>query len=175
MVPVRLRPIRSEDLPVLSALTNAGPAEDPFNFSGWRATNEIERRFAQNGCITEDAGVLAVEDADGTLVGRVDWFAVFHRPGAIGRALNIGIVLLPEHRNQGIGTSAQHEFAKYLFANTTVERLQAGTEDDNQAEQIALGRAGFTREGVSRHAHFRDGAWRDDVQFSRLRGDPDPA
>jgi RimJ/RimL family protein N-acetyltransferase len=174
MVPVGLRAIRRDDLSILSALTAAAPQDDPFNFFGFRSTNALELRFEENGCVTEDAGVLAVDDAAGQLVGRVDWFAIYRRAGAIGRAFNVGIVLLPEHRGRGVGTSAQDAFARYLFSTTTVERLEAGTETDNVAEQIALQRAGFRREGVARHSHFRDGQWRDDIVYSRLRGDPAP-
>ncbi len=175
MVPIRLRAVRDDDLPVLSRLESAGPDEDSFNFFGFRATNGLARRFAENGAITEDAGMLVVTDGDGNIAGQVNWFAIYHRSGLVGRAFNIGIALLPECRGRGLGTSAQHAFAEYLFANTTVERLEAGTEADNRAEQIALVRAGFHYEGRSRHTHFRAGQWRDDLQYSRLRSDPAPA
>ena len=39
------------------------------------------------------------------------------------------------------------------------------------AEQRALEKAGFTREGVLRHACFRGGEWQDMVVFSKLRGE----
>ncbi len=174
MIAVRLRAVRAEDLPVLSALSTAGPADDPFGFFGFRPTNGLEQGFARTGLITNDAGVLAVEDGYGGLVGRVDWFAVQHGPSVTARALNIGIVLLPEHRGRGLGSSAQAAFAAYLFRNMLVERLEAGTDVANVAEQRALENAGFRREGIARHAQFRDGQWRDLVMFSRLRGDPAP-
>jgi RimJ/RimL family protein N-acetyltransferase len=43
---------------------------------------------------------------------------------------------------------------------------------DNLAEQKALAKAGFTREGVMRGAGWRDGTWRDGVIYSLLRTDP---
>jgi RimJ/RimL family protein N-acetyltransferase len=42
---------------------------------------------------------------------------------------------------------------------------------DNLAEQRALERAGFAREGVLRSAQFRDGRFHDLVLYSRLRSD----
>jgi len=39
------------------------------------------------------------------------------------------------------------------------------------AEQRALEKANFLREGIARHAQFRAGQWRDLVVYSRLRGD----
>jgi RimJ/RimL family protein N-acetyltransferase len=59
----------------------------------------------------------------------------------------------------------------YLFAHTLVVRLEADTETENIAEQRALEKSGFTREGVLRSTVFRDGQWRDVVRYSVLRGD----
>jgi RimJ/RimL family protein N-acetyltransferase len=59
--------------------------------------------------------------------------------------------------------------ARYLFANTTVNRIDANTDVTNIAEQRALEKAGFTREGVLRGAQFRDGSFHDMVLYSILR------
>lgn len=59
----------------------------------------------------------------------------------------------------------------YLFRFTTAHRLEAGTDAENIAEQKALERIGFTREGVLRQVAFRDGAWRDHVLYGLLRDD----
>lgn len=113
--------------------------------------------------------------ADGTFAGYVVW-----RPltmsGPQG-VIQIGIVLLPEHRGRGIGRRAQQLLADYLFATTTAHRLEASTEVDNVAEQRALDRAGFTREGLMRGRGFVRGQWRDGYMYSRLRHDraPEPA
>lgn len=60
----------------------------------------------------------------------------------------------------------------YLFRHTPAQRIQAGTQPENIAEQKSLIKAGFHREGVIRAAEFRAGEWRDSVLFSRLRTDP---
>jgi [ribosomal protein S5]-alanine N-acetyltransferase len=80
-----------------------------------------------------------------------------------------GAALLPEHRGRGLGTLAQRRLVDHLFRFTTVHRLEAGTDAENHAEQKALERIGFTREGVLREVAFRDGAWRDCVLYSLLR------
>jgi RimJ/RimL family protein N-acetyltransferase len=61
---------------------------------------------------------------------------------------------------------------RYLFEHTTVNRIEAATEVGNVAEQKALERAGFSREGVMRGIRWRGGAWRDEVLYSILRTDP---
>jgi RimJ/RimL family protein N-acetyltransferase len=92
------------------------------------------------------------------------------RPTTFGN-FEIGAALFPSFRGRRIGTEAQRLLVDYLFATTTANRLQAGTEVDNIAEQHALDRLGFTREGAQRGAGFRAGAWRDGVMYSILRSE----
>ena len=74
-------------------------------------------------------------------------------------------------RGQGIGSQAQRLIAEYLFEQTLVHRIEASTDVTNIAEQRALERAGFTREGILRGAQFRLGQWHDMVSYSKLRTD----
>lgn len=60
------------------------------------------------------------------------------------------MALLPEHRGKGYGTAAQQALVDYLFATTAVHRVQATTEAANLAEQRALEKVGFRRDGVMR-------------------------
>jgi RimJ/RimL family protein N-acetyltransferase len=166
---VRLRALNATDLEALTV--NETPELDPWNNFAIGASNRFHRRFANNGGIGDDQGMLVVETLDGTLVGSVSWFTVQHGPSAACRALNIGISLFSEHRGRGYGSTAQRQLAGYLFSTQLVERIEAGTDVENIAEQRALQTAGFSREGVLRHAQFRAGEWRDVLLFSRLRGD----
>jgi RimJ/RimL family protein N-acetyltransferase len=170
MTGVRLRALRPEDL---GPLTDAETVEsDPWNSFEIGASNRFSRRFAENGGIGESSGTLAVETTDGDLVGSVSWNVVQHGPSVACRALNIGISLFSEYRGRGHGSEAQRLLAEYLFSTRLIERLEASTDIDNIAEQRALEKAGFLREGVLRHAQFRRGEWRDVVMYSRLRSDP---
>ena len=76
---------------------------------------------------------------------------------------------------RGVGTAAQRLLADYLFATTPANRLEATTEVDNVAEQRALEKAGFVREGVLRGRGFLRGRWRDGMMYARLRDDPRPS
>jgi RimJ/RimL family protein N-acetyltransferase len=84
----------------------------------------------------------------------------------------IGIWLRPEYRGRGIGTAAQARVAELFFRHTTVNRVEAHTDVENVAEQRALEAAGFWREGVTRGAQWRDGAYDDGVLYAVLRTDP---
>jgi ribosomal-protein-alanine N-acetyltransferase len=110
-------------------------------------------------------------EADGT-AGMVSWVA--GKYSGYAGYWEIGIVLLPEFRGRGIGWRAQALLADYLFTHTPAQRIQAGTQPENIAEQKALVKAGFQLEGRVRAAEFRAGQWRDGMLYSRLRDDPAP-
>jgi RimJ/RimL family protein N-acetyltransferase len=164
---VRLRPVREQDLAVLEE--GESREADPWNWFRFSSGEGRRHRFAENGMLGEGSGTLAVETPDGALAGSVSWHTVQHGPGTAGAALNIGISLLPSERGLGYGPAAQRALAEYLFATTRIERIEAETDVENMAEQRALERAGFSREGVLRHAQFRAGQWRDTVLYSVLR------
>ena len=165
---VRLRPVLEADLAALAE--GHSRDADPWNWFRHTPAGALHRHFAE-GMISEEAGTLAVETPEGALAGGVSWFTVPHGPTAACRALNIGISLLPGQRGRGYGAAAQRALAEYLFATTLVERIEAETDVENVAEQRALEHAGFTREGVLRHAQFHVGHWRDTVIYSVLRAE----
>jgi aminoglycoside 6'-N-acetyltransferase len=168
---LRLRPVRREDLEELERWWETPEVQSRYNWFGYPPPGFLRRRFDETGMLCEDYGNLLVELADGTLVGDVSYHAVKHGPGGGSVAYNIGITLLPQHRGRGLGAEAQRQLADYLFAHTRVERVEAGTDVENLAEQRALEKAGFIREGVLRRAQFRDGAFHDMALYSRLRGE----
>jgi len=167
---VGLRPVREEDLPFLEDLTQDPEKTGKFEWSGWSDLQRWRRGWDENGLIGPEGGTLMVTLGDQRL-GFVDWC---RRPVAApgSHCWEIGIMLMPQSRGRGYGTQAQRLLVRYLFAHTAVHRVWAGTETGNIAEQKALERAGFTREGVSRATGWRDGAWRDGVIYSMLRTDP---
>jgi RimJ/RimL family protein N-acetyltransferase len=167
----QIRPIRLADLAVLDHQFTSRETAGEFNWFGFRAGRSLRERIEANENITERQGNLAVVDDAGIAVGDVSWHRVDHAPPPNGWAWNIGVWIHPDSRGKGHGTAAQRALVEYLFANTTFERIEAGTEVDNVAEQRALEKAGFTREGVLRHVMFRDGQYRDDVLYSILRDD----
>jgi RimJ/RimL family protein N-acetyltransferase len=68
-----------------------------------------------------------------------------------------------------VGTTAQRLIVQYLFDITPAHRLEAYTEVENIAEQRALEKAGFEREGILRGILFRAGKWRDSIVYALLR------
>lgn len=138
-----------------------------FSRGGWNDFGDLDpdRRAV------EEVGRLAVTRAGGDLIGSVSWRLSRYGPNRGSRAWNIGIELVPEARGQGLGSEAQRALALHLFATSDVDRVEASTDVENLAEQRALEKAGFRREGVLRGAQYRADGRHDLVVFAMLRGD----
>jgi [ribosomal protein S5]-alanine N-acetyltransferase len=169
--PVRLRPIEEADLDTLRRFDIDPSTRGPYLSSGFRSPRVRRRRWEEDGWLGADAGQLAVALPDETLAGIVSWRAI-ETGGPDGGCLEIGALLFPEHRRQGLGTAAQRLLTEYLFATTLANRIQAITDVENLAEQRALERIGFRREGIMRGLAFDGGRWHDGVLYARLRDDP---
>jgi RimJ/RimL family protein N-acetyltransferase len=136
---------------------------DPFNDFG----PVVARQFKESPI----GRFVVVRNADDRPVGHVSWHEVHYGPNPESAAWNIGISLVPEARGQGMGSEAQRLLAQHLFSNTPLQRVEAITDVENAAEQAALSRAGFTREGGLRGAQVRASRWRDVVVWSVVRGE----
>ena len=171
---IHLRPIGEPDLSVLERLAVDPLISGPFDWHGFGDPGALRRRLAEDGFLGRDPHNLAVAlDQDDGCIGDVSWLAI--PTGPTSACWNIGVTILPEFRGKGYGTAAQRLLAEYLFATTTVNRVEAGTDVDNVAEQRALEKARFIREGVRRGSQFRNGQWRDMAMYGRLRDDHAPA
>jgi RimJ/RimL family protein N-acetyltransferase len=168
---VRLRPVEEADLAVLDRFAMDPAAAGPLEWYGWRELNRFRRAWAEDRLLNDMAGILMVVN-DAEPLGIVAWRRAWVT--TLSHCWELGIMLLPEARGKGHGTEAQRLVVRYLFAHSMVNRIQAATEVDNIAEQRALDKAGFTREGVVRGVAFRDGRWRDGVLYSVLRHEAEP-
>ena len=92
-------------------------------------------------------------------------------PNPGSHAWNIGIGLAPASRGHGVGAVAQRLLAEWLLATTATSRIEASTDVANIAEQKALERAGFVREGTLRSAQRRADGRHDLYGYSLLRTD----
>jgi RimJ/RimL family protein N-acetyltransferase len=167
---IRLRPVRPDDVETLVRWREDPESAGEFQWIGFGSTRNFRDAVADDTLLDDSSGTLAVVDDD-VLCGDVSWRQIRTGASPLSFCWNIGIVLLPEHRGKGIGSTAQRLLADYLFAHTSVQRVEADTDLGNVAEQRALEKAGFTREGVLRRTQWRNGDWRDMVMYSKLRGE----
>jgi RimJ/RimL family protein N-acetyltransferase len=170
---VTLRPVRQDDVALLDRWRNDPDHESEYGdfLALHRRQTRVMERWLLNGLLGEDEGMLLICLNDEP-VGALQWHQVMYGPNQGSRSLNIGIAIAPSARGRGIGARAQRLITEYLFEQTLAHRIEASTDVKNVAEQRALERAGFTREGILRGAQYRLGDWHDMVVYSRLRSDP---
>lgn len=168
---VRLRNVVLDDADLLE-LWSDPEAKGEFNDFGMPPAPADRAALAVGPRRNEHNGELVIERvSDGQPIGTISWHLVRYGPTEQSGAWNIGIALIPEARGHGHGPEAQRLVADYLFASTALNRVEASTDVDNVAEQRALEKAGFVREGIARGAQHRAGAQHDLVTYSRLRDD----
>lgn len=160
---IRLRPQRAADLPLLEG------GESPFDDFGPQTP-----RTAPRSAELEDQGGLTVLDGAGQVAGQVSWIWMQWGPNRGSRCPMIGIWMRPDFRGRGLGTAAQVALVELCFRHTATNRVEAHTDVENVAEQRALEAAGFRREGVTRGAQWRDGAYHDGILYAVLRSDSRP-
>jgi RimJ/RimL family protein N-acetyltransferase len=161
-MPVTLRDTTDGDAAYLELL-HSREVEGPFDY--FDDPPEQKTKAGDHG------GGRKLIEVDGQPAGVVSFIQVQHGPNLRSRAWNIGIVVHPDFRGMGVGAEAQRLLAQHLLSTTEANRIEASTDVDNIAEQRALEKAGFRREGTMRGAQWRTGAWRDIVLYGLVRGD----
>lgn len=169
---VRLRRVTADDAELLERWQSTKYVGE-FNDFGIQ-TGLVGERVQKTGPVGVQGGNLIVElEANRLPIGTIGWREVRYGPNPESAAWQIGINLIPEARGKGYGSEAQRLLAAHLFATSRVNRIEAMTDVDNAAEQRALEKAGFVREGVLRGTQYRSGGWHDLVVYSCLRDTPE--
>ena len=123
---MKLRPVRESDLQILESIDTNPELSEPFEWRGF--TNPLARRhrWEKDSYLGPNDSLLVISLPDDTFAGIVNWRAIASSgpPGVF----EIGILLLPDYRSKGFGTSAQRLLVDYLFATTPANRIEATTE-----------------------------------------------
>jgi RimJ/RimL family protein N-acetyltransferase len=166
-----LRPYRAED-----AADNALSCRDELS-QRWIPlpnpyTDEVSRFWCAEmapGFRTSGDGMelAAIRRADRRFVGsfglrRTDWR---------NRCSEIGYIVAPWARGEGIATEAVSTIARWLLIEQGFERLALRHAPGNLASQRVAEKAGFTREGTARNAGFTNSGRNDLVVWSLIRAD----
>ena len=167
---VYLREPTNDDFPLLDAWAQSVEFRGEFNDFGLPYKPAAERY--EKGFIGEQNGTLIIcEMATSAPVGTIDWRPSMYGPPPESMAFQFGISLAPEARGKGYGPVAIRLVADYLFAHTSVNRVEGSCDSENLPSQRAMLKAGYAYEGTLRKAQWRRGAYHDLMYFSRLRGD----
>ncbi|MGW7411166.1 GNAT family N-acetyltransferase [Streptomyces sp. NPDC054863] len=102
---------------------------------------------------------------DGTPVGHI----ALTGQNIVNGTAQVELMMAPQHRGQGHGTSALDALVDLAFGELPMYRLTAETHSENAAALAVLARSGFVREGTSRAACLHRGRRHDLAVLSLLR------
>lgn len=168
---VMLREYQSEDFASIRSWVNDAQVTRYLSTRFWAPqttvdTQEFLSRMMQS---SHNAFNYVIADAqDGRYIGQLDMFRVDWRL----RQGEIGMVIAgAEDRGRGYGTEALELLAEFAFNSLGLERIELEVHMENAAALRCYQKAGFTLEGVKRHAYYNDGRFADLGMMSILRED----
>lgn len=168
---IMLREYQAEDISAIRAWVNDESATRYLSTRYWPPqtmvdTQEFLSRMLQS---SHNACNFVIADREtARYIGQLDLFRVDWRL----RQGEIGMVIgKSEMRGRGYGQEALALMQRFAFDNLGLERLEMEVHMDNQAAVQCYRKAGFTLEGVKRHAYWADGHFGDVGIMSILRGE----
>lgn len=168
---IMLREYQSEDFASIRSWVNDAQITRYLSTRFWAPqttvdTQEFLSRMMQS---SHNAFNYVIADAqDGRYIGQLDMFRVDWRL----RQGEIGMVIAgAEDRGRGYGTEALELLAAFAFNSLGLERIELEVHMENAAALRCYQKAGFTQEGVKRHAYYNDGRFADLGMMSILRED----
>jgi RimJ/RimL family protein N-acetyltransferase len=168
---VTLRPLTEDDVAfyaelhaIRDVIETSVPPQAP-------TADEVRRKCAcapSHWLAGTRAELVIVDTATGAPTGGI---GLFYQEPPTGQAM-IGYSQLPAWRGRGYTTRAVQLLSLWVFAETNIVRLIAGTMPSNTGSQRVLEKAGFTREAYLRsRLPGLDGRRIDDIQFVLLPED----
>ncbi len=101
-------------------------------------------------------------------IGTIGLFDLDLQNGSAGLGISVGQAA---DRGRGYGSDMLRALLEFSFGNLRLERVWLDVYDYNPGARRVYQRVGFVDEGVSRHAIFRHGRYRDLFRMSILRGE----
>lgn len=164
-----LREYRSEDFSAISAWINDESTTRWMSTRFWppQTAVDVQEYLSRMLQSSPNAYNFVIADAqDESYIGQLDMFRVDWRL----RQGEIGLLIASAgRRGQGLGQEALQLFQRFAFQNLGLERLEMEVYMENAAALACYQKAGFTLEGVKRHAYWADGQFGDVGIMSILR------
>lgn len=168
---IMLREYRSEDFSAIRSWVNDETATRYLSTRYWPPqtdvdTQEFLSRMLQSSHNAYNFVIADVQDE--RYIGQMDMFRVDWRlrQGEIGM-----VIASADQRGQGYGQEALALMQRFAFDTLGLERLELEVHMDNAAALACYRKAGFTLEGVKRHAFWSEGRFCDVGMMSILRGE----
>lgn len=163
---VVLRALEPGDLPALYTYRNdPETTRELVGFSVHYSHAALAGWLASHAARTDEALWAIAARADDTCIGHVGLYQLDHRI----RKASFGILIGdPGSRGHGIGKAVTRAVVEYGFAELNLHRIELDVLATNARAIHIYETLGFQREGVLRHAQFRDGAYVDLVLMAVL-------
>lgn len=166
---IMLREYQAEDISAIRQWVNDEETTRYLSTRYWPAqtmvdSQEFLSRMLQS---SHNAYNFVIADReDGRYIGQLDMFRVDWRlrQGEIGM-----VIAQKQERGHGIGTQALGLMQRLAFRTLGLERLELEVHMHNLPALRCYEKAGFTLEGVKRHAFFSDGQFCDVGVMSVLK------
>ena len=166
---IMLREYRAEDLHSIRKWVNDEASTRYLSARFWppQTMNDTEEFLSRMLQSSHNACNFVIADLqDEHYIGQCDLFRLDWKQ----RLGEIGMVIGSEaERGRGIGREALRLLERYAFRTLGLERLELEVHMHNERALRCYRAAGFTLEGVRRHAFFTDGCFCDLGMMSILR------
>lgn len=166
---VMLREYQPDDLATIREWVNDAQTTRYLSTVFWKAQsladseNFLHRMMDGN---PNAFNFVIADAADGRYLGQLDLFQVDWRL----RQAELGMVIASEaDRGGGLGSEALLLLEGFVFDTLGLERLELSVYMDNERALRCYRRAGFTLEGIKRHAYWAQGRFGDVGIMSVLR------
>jgi RimJ/RimL family protein N-acetyltransferase len=113
------------------------------------------------------AEAFAAVDAGGTFLGLALAPSIDRESGEV----ELGYIVAPAARGRGAATAMLSQLTTWAFASAGAQRIVLIIDVDNTASERVAARCGYTREGVMRSIHLKQGIRVDAALWSRLPSD----
>jgi aminoglycoside 6'-N-acetyltransferase len=130
----------------------------------------LRQAYQQTGLLKRESGLLLIEILESQeVVGYVRYTMIpFPDSDLPFPEIGFGITSV-NAQGKGYASEAVQLLVEYLFSGYPTDRIGAFTDEENIPAQKVMEGNGFRREGVLRHAMFRDGQWHDIAIYGILR------
>jgi RimJ/RimL family protein N-acetyltransferase len=165
---INLRAVERHDVPLIHRWFN-----DPVVMNGWgwsmparsiqHVASQVEEWLARETAFGRPEALIAESlagDPIGLVIVRVD------RPEA--RSVELSLLVDADRWGEGFGSDVMETTLEACIAGWGIHRIGVRVEADNERALALYRRLGFTEEGRSRQAAFRDGRYGDVLLFSLL-------
>jgi RimJ/RimL family protein N-acetyltransferase len=165
---VYLRPAEREDIPLFVRWFNDYATSRTLGLRSPMSIAMEEQWFERAVADQGKTGYhfVACLRADDRPVGTIGLFDLDLNNGSAGLGISVGEA---SDRGQGHGTAMLRALLGWAFGHLRLERVWLEVYDFNPGARRVYRRVGFVDEGVSRHAIFREGAYRDVHRLAILR------